>query len=93
LQQVIDAGESHVVLDLAGTPIITSSGLRVAISAARRLRALPSGDLRIASASRQIVDVLELAGLLSVFKVYATSEEAVQSFRLSSQLFSQEDSS
>ena len=70
LQQAISEGETRLVLDLTDAPMVSSAGLRVIISTAKRLRALPSGDLRLAGASRQMLDVLELAGLLTVFKVY-----------------------
>lgn len=80
LQQVLADGESRLVLDLAAAPGIASSGLRVIIGAAKRLRAVPSGDLRLACPTQQMLDVLELAGLLRVFKVYNSQQEAVASF-------------
>ena len=82
LQQAIAAGETRVVLDLAAAPVIASSGLRVIISAAKRVRALPSGDLRLSCPSRQMLDVLELAGLLRVFKVFDSQQEAIESYRV-----------
>ncbi len=81
LQQAIADGETRLVLDLTDAPMVSSAGLRVIISTAKRLRALPSGDLRLAGASRHILDVLELAGLLTVFKVYDSRQEAVQSYQ------------
>lgn len=83
LQQAIADGESRLVLDLEAAPLISSAGLRVIISTARRLRALPSGDLRLACASQQMLDVLELAGLLTVFRVFPSRQEAIQSFEIS----------
>lgn len=81
LQRAIANGEIRLVLDLVGAPIISSAGLRVIISSAKRVRARPSGDLRLAGASQQMLDVLELAGLLTVFKVYPSQQEAVQSYQ------------
>ncbi len=80
LQQVIADGETRLVLDLAGAPGMASSGLRVIISAAKRVRAVPSGDLRLSRPTQQMLDVLDLAGLLRVFKVYSSQQEAVASF-------------
>ena len=81
LQQVITDGETRLVLDLTAASIISSAGLRVIIVTARRVRALPSGDLRLAGLSHQMLDVLELAGLLTVFKVYPSQQEAIESFQ------------
>ncbi|MEZ4767594.1 MAG: STAS domain-containing protein [Caldilineales bacterium] len=81
LQQILAAGETRLVLDLAAAPMVTSSGLRVIIATAKRVRATPAGDLRLVCPSQQMLDVLELAGLLRVFKVYDSQQEAVESFR------------
>ena len=80
LQRAIADGETRLVLDLTGAPLIASSGLRVIISAAKRVRAIPSGDLRLSCPTQHMLDVLDLAGLLRVFKVYSSQQEAVASF-------------
>lgn len=78
--------ERRVIVDLAGVPEMSSAGLRVLISAAKRLRSSGSsrsavgGDLRLAAPSPRVTEVLDLAGLLTVLRVYDTKEEAVSSF-------------
>ncbi|MCB0250977.1 MAG: STAS domain-containing protein [Anaerolineae bacterium] len=81
LQQVMAEGETRLVLDLTAAPIISSAGLRVIIVTTKRARALPSGDLRLAGLSQQMLDVLELAGLLTVLKVYPSQQAAIESFQ------------
>jgi anti-sigma B factor antagonist len=69
------------VLDLSGVPEMSSAGLRTIISATKRLRGgRGDGDLRLASPGKRVVEVLELAGLLPVFRVFETSEQAAASF-------------
>ena len=83
LQGLIDSSEtSRIVLDLSGVPEMSSAGLRVIISAVKRLRSSRSGgDLRLAAPGKRVASVLELAGLLPVMQVYDTVEEAVESFQ------------
>ena len=82
LQALVDKGQVWVVLDLSAVPEMSSAGLRTIISAAKRLRGgRGAGDLRLAAPGTRVVDVLELAGLLPVFPIFDTSEEAVASFK------------
>ena len=81
LQTLTGQGHSRIVLDLSGVGEMSSAGLRVIISAAKLLRSeRTAGDLRLAAPSQRVVQVLELAGLLPVLKVYTTGEQAIASF-------------
>lgn len=74
-------GKRRLVVDLAGVPDMSSAGLRVLIGVVKALRgSREGGDLRLSAPGKRVVDVLELAGLLSVLKVFASEEEAVASF-------------
>lgn len=81
LHALTGQGHSRIVLDLSGVGEMSSAGLRVIISAAKVLRSdRTGGDLRLAAPSERVVQVLELAGLLPVLKVYRASDQAVASF-------------
>jgi anti-anti-sigma factor len=81
LQALTGQGHSRIVLELSGVGEMSSAGLRVIISAAKVLRSeRTAGDLRLAAPSERVVQVLELAGLLPVLKVYTTRERAIASF-------------
>lgn len=81
LLEVADAGQPRIVLDLSGVSDMSSAGLRVVISSAKHLRSdRTGGDLRLAAPGERVVQVLELAGLLPVLKVYTTGERAIASF-------------
>lgn len=73
LQRELDArlGEAtHVVLDLAGVDYISSAGLRVLLSLAKRLKA-GGGTLVLCRLTPPVADVLEVSGLMGVFTVQA----------------------
>ena len=81
LQALADKGHSRIVLDLSGVSEMSSAGLRVIISAAKLLRnERTGGDLRLVAPGERVVQVLELAGLQSVLRVYRSSDQAVASF-------------
>ncbi len=79
LDETVDAGKTNLVLDLSGVEYMSSAGLREMVRVLKRVKR-NSGDLRIASPSDRVKEVLELAGLDSIFEVYATQVEAVGSF-------------
>ena len=82
LQSLVDKGQMRVVLDLSGVPEMSSAGLRTIISAAKRLRGgRGNGDLYLAAPGKRVIDVLELAGLLPIFHIFDTSEQAEASFQ------------
>src|SRR3954451_19894030 len=71
----IDAGRTHVVVDLTGTTFIDSSSLGVLIGAHRRLRRL-EGSLVIVCSNDAIVKTFRITGLDSVFTIVPTLDEA-----------------
>lgn len=74
---VRDQARSHVVIDLADTSFIDSSGLGSLIGGLKTARTA-GGDLRIAGATTQVQTVLELTNLHRVLRSYATVEDALQ---------------
>lgn len=78
LNREIDAGHRHMVLDLAGVDYMSSAGLREIVSALKKVRGL--GDLRLAQPSTRVREVLEMAGLDTIFQIYPTQGEAIGSY-------------
>lgn len=72
--------QPNIVIDLSGVTEMSSAGLRVLISAIKRVRSSKGGDIRLAAPNKRVVEVLELAGLLTVINLYPTAEEAIASF-------------
>lgn len=81
LNEVIDEGRNRLVLDLENVEYMSSAGLRELVSALKRVNNLAgTGDLRLANPSDRVREVLELAGLDEIFKIYPTQLDAVGSF-------------
>lgn len=79
LNGVIEEGRNKIVLDLEKVDYMSSAGLREIVAALKRLNK-GTGDLRLACPSDRVREVLELAGLDEIFKIFDTQLEAVGSF-------------
>ena len=75
-----DAGRFRIVLDAAELEYISSAGLRVLVSTLKSCKRYNRGDLRLASVTKRVGGVLEMAGLDILFKAYPSTAEAVGSF-------------
>jgi anti-sigma B factor antagonist len=72
----IDAGRTHLVVDLTATTFIDSSSLGVLIGAHRRLRRL-NGTLVIVVAGEPIIKTFRITGLDGVFTIVSSLDEAL----------------
>lgn len=81
LKGLVDNRRTRIVLDLSEVEYLSSAGLRAMVSCLREVqKPLIGGDLRLASLSKRAAEVLELAGLDQVFKIYNDIVGAVGSF-------------
>ncbi|WP_320044908.1 STAS domain-containing protein [uncultured Desulfobacter sp.] len=67
-----------VILDLWGVEYMSSAGLRVVLVFAKNLKA-KGQDLIISGLQGHVKDVFELSGLYSIFKIFQTVEDALNS--------------
>jgi anti-sigma B factor antagonist len=74
-----DDGRYRLVVDLSGIDYMSSAGLRALVAALRENKK-HHGDVRIANPSERMEEVLNLAGLNTVFSVYEDSTSAVGSY-------------
>ncbi len=79
LQALVQANRSQIVLDLKGVEYMSSAGIRGMVSSLKAAKS-GGGDVRLAHPSARVKEVLELAGLSSIFSVYDELVEAVGSF-------------
>lgn len=79
LNDAIDGGRTAIVVDMQGIEYMSSAGLREIVAALKRVHKT-GGDIRLANPSERVMEVLELAGLDTIFKIYPTQVEAVGSF-------------
>jgi anti-anti-sigma factor len=68
LRSVLMAAGGPSTVDLAGVTFIDASGLRVLVAAANRARG-DGGELVLCGASRGVLRVLEITGLLGAFTI------------------------
>ena len=77
VERVVTAeGRAHVVLDLAGTTFVDSSGLGALISGLKTTRAA-GGDLRLAAVPAQVLAVPALTNLDRVLRPYPSVPDAL----------------
>jgi anti-sigma B factor antagonist len=79
LRKVIEGGQRNVVLELSGVDFMSSAGLRGMVSSLKACKS-GGGDLVLAALSDRVSEVLKLAGLVSLFGLYADVTAAVGSF-------------
>jgi anti-anti-sigma factor len=79
LMSQIDAGRYQLVIDLSRVSYMSSAGLREMVAAVKKVRQY-NGDLRIATPSERVREVLDLAGLSAIFQIFPTQVDAVGSY-------------
>ena len=81
LSDEIDNGNLHLVLDLSGVDYMSSAGLREIVSALKKVKKTDvGGDLRLAQPSERVREVLEMSGLDTIFQIYSSQDEAINSY-------------
>ena len=79
LHELIETGTRSVVIDLGDVDWMNSSGLGILIGGLSAIRK-SGGDLRLASVTEKIEEVLRITKLDRVFDVYRSTDDAVTSY-------------
>lgn len=80
LHAITGAGRYKIVLNLGEVTFISSAGLGELVDTQKTCKKFGRGELVLAAVPPRIVDVLELAGLNTLFKSFDTDLEAVGNF-------------
>jgi anti-sigma B factor antagonist len=80
IREIVEKGRYKLVMNLAGTTFMDSSGLGALVSKIAVTRA-NNGDVRLAHSQEYITNLLELTHLDQVMKTYPTVIDAVRSFK------------
>ena len=75
--QVFEAGENKIVLNCIGLNYISSSGLRIFLTALKKVNAI-NGTLHLCSMQPVIKDIFDISGFSSIFRIFDTQEEALE---------------
>ena len=77
LLDIIQSGETKLLLDLEKLDYISSAGLRVMLTIAKKLKAL-QGVIALAAMNELTREVFEISGFIRLFKVYENREAALK---------------
>ena len=76
INKEIGVGKRQILLDFSRVSYISSSGLRVLLATAKKLKT-PGDKFAICSLSPEVLKVLRLAGFTSIFSIYSSEGEAL----------------
>jgi len=79
LSKLTADGRNKIVLNLQGVEYMSSAGLRSLVRALKDTQG-SGGDLRLASVPQGIEGILLTVGMMQMFKMFPTSEEAAAGF-------------
>jgi anti-anti-sigma factor len=78
INALLDAGASKLLINFEQLSYISSSGLRLLLATAKRLKG-EGGDLRVCSLNEMATEVFEISGFSSILNVFASEQEALSS--------------
>jgi anti-sigma B factor antagonist len=79
IRQLLDGGQSKILLNLGDVNYIDSSGIGELVSAFTAVRNR-SGDLKLLNLTKKVHDLLQITKLFTVFDVYNDEPTAVRSY-------------
>ncbi|NLE04956.1 MAG: STAS domain-containing protein [Crenarchaeota archaeon] len=77
ITKIIEEGTKKLVCDFSQTEYLASAGLRVLITACKRLQK-NGGQLVLCSIKPYVLEVFDISGLNRIFKMYDSLEIALQ---------------
>lgn len=79
LNQLIDDGDSNILMNFEELDFISSTGLRVILATGKKLMS-SNGKLTICTPNMTVNDVLNMSGFNRMFGVFETEKEALASY-------------
>jgi anti-sigma B factor antagonist len=79
LANLLSSDRNKIILNLESVEYLSSAGLRALVRALKDAQA-SGGDLRLASVSQPIEVILRTVGMLQMFKMYPSEQEAIVGF-------------
>jgi anti-anti-sigma factor len=79
-KDLIGKGARRVICDFSQTEYVASAGLRVLLGTAKNLQK-QEGILVLCSLRSYVKEVFDTAGFTQIFKIYASTEEAIESLQ------------
>jgi anti-sigma B factor antagonist len=79
LTRLIEEGGSKFLVNFEKLDYISSAGLRVLLATAKQLKGI-DGELRICSLNEVVMEVFDISGFTTIFKVFGDEAEALDGF-------------
>jgi anti-sigma B factor antagonist len=76
ISELLRDGHNKIVINLAATEWVSSSGLRVFLVTAKKVSAM-NGYLRICQPNEVVREILDISGFSTILNVLTTEEEAL----------------
>jgi len=80
IRRLLEEGKKRILLNLAGVSYIDSSGIGELVSSYTAINK-EDGQLKLLNLTQKIKDLLTITKLLTVFDVYDSEAEALNSFK------------
>jgi anti-sigma B factor antagonist len=77
--KLLNENRNKIVLNLQNVEFLSSAGLRAMVKVLKESQK-SGGDVRLASVSEPIEVILRTVGMMQMFKMFSTSEEAAAGF-------------
>ena len=79
LNQLMEQGANKIILSGEKMDFISSTGLRVLLATAQRLKE-SNGELRVCSLNADVMDVFDISGFSTILMVFKDEFEALKGF-------------
>ena len=76
MRELIDEGETRVIVDLEGLEYISSAGLRGLLSSTKTLRE-KNGQIFLSGLTGAVKEVFEISQFISIFSIFESIEAAL----------------
>lgn len=80
LLEVVDGGSKKILIDFSKTEYISSAGLRVMLSVAKKLQK-NGGKIVLSCMKPFVYDVFKMAGFVQIFQIYDNKEQAAANLK------------
>jgi anti-sigma B factor antagonist len=81
VRRMLEEGKRRILLNLAGVGYIDSSGIGELVSSYTAITKEEGGQLKLLHLTQKLQDLLTITKLLTVFDVYESESEALNSFK------------
>lgn len=79
VMKLLDAHSNKIVMDLSALEYVSSAGLRVFLTAAKKAKSL-GGGFTLCSAKPNVREVFDISGFTNLFGIHPSEKEACASF-------------